>query len=601
VTSPAPQSSARTLFLEYWRAFATHAGGRLWLAVGLLVFVGLLEGSGLLMLLPLLHAFGLGDSSRTPGLPGMLARGLGVAGATLPTVLVVFVLIKTAQAGLRALSGILNLRIETDFICFLRERFYRSMMQASWLFLSRQRSSELSQALLVELPQVGFATRQLLTLLSVGVLAAVQVFIALTLSPLMTAMALTSDAVVALGLRKLRRRSHALGELGYGKRAEMAAAVSEHLAGMKIAKSHGRESQHFTHFQRAMNEIAAHTLQLQRLGALTGIWLEVGAVVAMSLFVLLAAARVDSARLLVLMFVFTRLLSQSTLLQNLWHSIVHGLPAFAATDRLRARMLAAAEPPAAPGETALELRQEIRLEAVHFRYDPALPAAALRGIDLAIPARSVIALCGPSGAGKSTLADVVLGLLAPTGGRVLLDGQHLEGPRLHAWRKSIGYVPQETFLFHDSVRANLAWAQPGADDATLRVALRAAAAEAFVDRLPQGLDTVIGDRGVRLSGGERQRLALARALLRRPTLLVLDEATSALDMQNERLVQQAVERLHGELTILVIAHRLSTVRFADRIVVLENGAVAETGTWQELCARSEGAFQRLVALDTRVA
>jgi len=180
---------------------------------------------------------------------------------------------------------------------------------------------------------------------------------------------------------------------------------------------------------------------------------------------------------------------------------------------------------------------------------------------------------------------------------VTLDGVPLDGALLHAWRQSIGYVPQETFLFHESVRTNLLWAQPEASEADLRAALRDAAAEAFVDRLPQGLDTVVGDRGVRLSGGERQRLALARALLRRPTLLVLDEATSSLDTHNERLVQDAIERLHGELTIVLIAHRLSTVRFADRIVVLAGGAVAESGTWDELCAREQGVFRKLVAAD----
>ena len=610
-TAPAPAVTSPTRaraaispdeFLAYWRTFARHAGPRLWLAVSVLILIGVLEGSGLLMLVPLLHALGLSSSGQIGGIAGSVGALLRNPGAssTLPLVLAIFVAIKAAQAALRAWSGTLNLKIETDFVCFLRDRFYRAMVRANWLFITRQRSSDFTHALLGELPLVGGGTRQFLTLLSLSFVALVQVGIAFSLSPAMTGLALGSGAIVGLGLRRFRRRSLALGEIGQGKRAEMAAAVSEHLGGIKIAKSHGRETHHFEHFQHAMNSIAAHTIRLQRLNALIGIWVEVGAVIALSVFVYLAVAvrHVNTAQLLVLVFVFTRLLSHVTSLQGLWQGITQSLPSFGATERLRARLVAAAEPPAAETTRRIALRDSVRVEHVVFSYDPAQPAFALREIDLVIPARQVTALCGPSGAGKSTLADILLGLLAPTRGRVLLDGAPLAGERLHDWRQSIGYVPQETFLFHETVRANLAWARPDANEADLRAALRSAAAEQFVDRLPHGLDTIVGDRGVRLSGGERQRIALARALLRQPTLLVLDEATSSLDTHNERLVQDAIERLHGELTIVLIAHRLSTVRMADRIVVLEAGLVAETGTWDELCGRERGVFQRLVAADT---
>ena len=496
------------LFLAFSRTLVREIGPRLWFAVALLILIGLLEGSGLLMLVPLLHALGLGGGGAVQGLAGSavrLFRGPGSISALAAT-LAIFVAIKVAQAALRAWSGTLNLKIETEFVCFLRDRFYRAMMQANWLFLMRTRSSDLTQALLVEIPWSGAATQQLLTLLSVAAVTLVQVGIARSLSPAM--------AAVALGL--------------------------------------------FVYFAVRIEHV-------------------------------------DTARLLVLVFVFTRLLSHFTTLQNLWHQIVQALPSFSANEELRERLIAAAEPPVPASLHPLVLHQALRVEAVTFRYQPAQPAAALQRLDLVIPARQVTALCGPSGAGKSTLADLLLGLLAPTSGRVLIDGEPLAGPRLHAWRQSVGYVPQETFLFHESVRANLLWAQPGADERELRAALRAAAAEEFVDRLPHGLDTVVGDRGVRLSGGERQRIALARALLRRPTLLVLDEATSALDTPNERLVQDAIDRLQGELTIVLIAHRLSTVRRADRIVVLEAGTVVESGTWDELNGREHGAFRRLVA------
>lgn len=589
-------------FGAYWRSFSAFAGGRLWLAVAMLILIGLLEGSGIAMLLPLLHVLGLGGAGQNHGFAAtalsILRSGSGTS--ALLRVLVIMVAIKSAQSALRAYSNTLSFHLETDFVCFLRDRFYRAIVQAGWLAITRLRSSDLTQALLAELPWVGLATRQLLMLLSQSLVALAQITIAFALSPRMTAVALGAGAIVGLGLRRFRHRSFALGEVGQSQRKEMAAAITEHLAGLKIVKGHAREGLHFEHFRRAMDAIADNAMKLQRVGALTGIWLQVGAAVALGLFVWLAVGvwHTNPAHLLILVFVFTRLLSQVTQLQNQWHAIVQALPAFIATEELRAGLDAAAEPARPAVAARVILSDALRVENVTFTYDPAKSPVALRGVDLEIPARQVTAFCGASGAGKSTLADIILGLLTPTRGRVLLDGGSLDGPRLHEWRQSIGYVPQETFLFHETVRTNLLWARADATDADLREALDAAAARGFVERLPQGLDTLVGDRGVRLSGGERQRIALARALLRRPTLLVLDEATSSLDSQNERLVQDAIERLHGELTIVVIAHRLSTVRFADRIVVLDAGRIVETGTWHELAGRAGGAFQQLVAAAT---
>ncbi|HYC15554.1 MAG TPA: ATP-binding cassette domain-containing protein, partial [Stellaceae bacterium] len=241
----------------------------------------------------------------------------------------------------------------------------------------------------------------------------------------------------------------------------------------------------------------------------------------------------------------------------------------------------------------LELRRGITFSGVGFRYGNDDPPA-LRRLDLEIHAGTTVALVGRTGAGKSTLADLLLGLILPTEGKILLDDAPLDGDRLGRWRRSVGYVPQDNFLFNDTVRQNLLWAAPDATEQEIAEALAAASADRFVAALPRGLDTVIGERGVRLSGGERQRLALARALLHRPTLLVLDEATSALDSETERAVQAAIERLHGSRTIVIVAHRLSTIRAADCIFVLEAGALLQCGTWEELNRDREGRFAALL-------
>jgi ATP-binding cassette subfamily C protein len=202
-----------------------------------------------------------------------------------------------------------------------------------------------------------------------------------------------------------------------------------------------------------------------------------------------------------------------------------------------------------------------------------------------VPARATTALVGPSGAGKTTIADLAVGLLVPTSGRVLIDGAALAGDLIPRWREEVAMVPQDVFLFHESIRANLLWAQPGANEGDLWRALALASAETLVRRLPDGLDTVVGDRGERLSGGERQRIALARALLREPTLLVLDEATSSLDAGNETAILDALAMLHGSMTILVIAHQRSSLRDADQVITVADGRVVPAGRHDVLAGR----------------
>jgi subfamily B ATP-binding cassette protein MsbA len=255
-------------------------------------------------------------------------------------------------------------------------------------------------------------------------------------------------------------------------------------------------------------------------------------------------------------------------------------------------------PPAiadAPGAPALAVaRGEVRFEGVRFHYaDPEAPQ--LDGLDLVIPAGQKVALVGPSGAGKSTILNLIPRFYDVTAGRILIDGQAVQSVTLGSLRRSIGLVSQEVSLFDDSVRANIAYGRPEASEAEIIQAARDAAAHEFITELPQGYDTVVGEFGVKLSGGQRQRLSIARAMLKNAPILLLDEATSALDTESERLVQAALDRLMQGRTVLVIAHRLSTVVDADLIYVLERGKVVERGSHAELLART-GLYARLHAL-----
>jgi ATP-binding cassette subfamily B protein len=244
------------------------------------------------------------------------------------------------------------------------------------------------------------------------------------------------------------------------------------------------------------------------------------------------------------------------------------------------------------------VKGEVRLENVEFRYD-GKGGPILDGIDIDVPAGSSLAVVGPTGAGKSTLGYLVPRLYDVTGGRVTLDGIDVRDLDFDTLARAIGVVSQETYLFHASVADNLRFAKPDATDEELEQAARAAQIHDHISSLPDGYDTVVGERGHRFSGGEKQRLAIARTILRDPPVLILDEATSALDTRTEHAVQDAIDALSANRTTLTIAHRLSTIRNADQIVVLDSGRVAELGTHEELLEQ-EGRYAELVRRDARL-
>jgi ATP-binding cassette subfamily B protein len=277
--------------------------------------------------------------------------------------------------------------------------------------------------------------------------------------------------------------------------------------------------------------------------------------------------------------------------------------AIGATQRVRELLRETGEveaflgPP--PASSLVRLRGDVAFENVHFTYPSRQGVEVLHSVSLTATSGQRIALVGPSGAGKSTLISLLLRLYDPSAGRLLIDGQDARSYRLAELRGQMSMVPQEVLLFGGSIAENIAYGKPGASGKEIEEAARQANAHHFIAGFPEGYATLVGDRGIKLSGGQRQRVAIARAILKDPAILILDEATSSLDSESERLIQEALETLMHGRTTFIIAHRLSTVRHADRIIVIDGGRVVESGTHNELQAIEGGVYRRLASLQFR--
>jgi ATP-binding cassette subfamily C protein len=567
------------------------------LTLGLMVSLSLTEGISLLILVPLLQVVGLdvqrGTLGRIAEFVSSLFPAIG-ARPTLITVLGIYVFIVAIHSLLKRWENSVSLTLQYEFVVRLRQRLYRAIANTNWLFFVRSRSSDFTHALTIEMERVGAATYYLLNLLATAIVAIVYILFALKLSALMTGIVFFCGGVLMLLLKGKTKVAHITGE-GLSEAMEsLYAAVTEHLSGMKIAKSYGAEENHAEIFGKLTEQVRhMYTYAVQN-QAEVNYWFDIGSVLILSLILYISfqVLSIPTAGVLLLLFLFARIMPKFSSIQQSFQSFINMLPSFNRVMEMQRRCEAEAEPKTV-GIEKFKLQHSVRFDRVSFSYDDQSKSPVISNLDLIINAGETTAIVGPSGAGKSTIADLVMGLIVPDQGRILIDEMELSPKRMKAWRDQIGYVPQDTFLFHDTLQANLLWAKPDASEEEIKQSLKFAAAEEFVSVLPKGIDTILGDRGVLVSGGERQRLALARALLRKPSLLILDEATSSLDSENEKRIQNAIEKLHGHMTILIISHRLSTIRGADIIHVIEEGHLIESGTWDELIVKENGRFRDL--------
>jgi subfamily B ATP-binding cassette protein MsbA len=399
---------------------------------------------------------------------------------------------------------------------------------------------------------------------------------------------------------RIGRRVRTTTRKGQDQLADVQNILHETIAGNRIVKAFGMESWEVARFRKAAQRLFHANLRSVAAASISSPLMDVFGSIAISLLLLLGRDRIVHNELTPSDFVA---------FVGLVLSMYNPARKFAVFNNNFQQALGASSQLfhfidtedlvlEKPGAKALgRFSSSIRFEDVSFSYqsDGDDSREILRGINLEVKRGEILAVVGSSGAGKSTLVHLLPRFFDVTGGRILVEGRDVRDVTLSSLRAQVGIVTQETVLFNDTVRNNIAYGQPHVPLKDVEVAARAALAHDFILGLPSGYDTVIGERGVRLSGGERQRLAIARALLKNAPILILDEATSALDSESEALVQSALHNLMSGRTVFVIAHRLSTVRRADRIIVIENGTIAEIGAHDELMKHA-GTYRRLYEL-----
>jgi ATP-binding cassette subfamily C protein len=563
------------LIAELWRFDRQSTTG----LVVLNLAGALLEGMGLMLLVPVLHVAGVFGGTISPfpmPLPSGLANWLAdfAQAHRLILLLFVFVGLIILQSAINMKREVLSVHLRLSFADHLRNRLFRGMARSRWSFLSRHHSSEFLNVLSSDVPRVGVVTMGLFRLLTQCVILPAYLAVALHLSPAVTLLALCTSGLLWWALRKSRNASHAHGKsLGEAYQAFFR-QIQEFVGALKLIKIHGEENAYERQFDRIVIHLTAQERQFQALIQRSQLVFRIGSAIALAAmtYVSLAWIQVPGADLLVLIAIFARMLPQMSQIHMNVQQIAQSAPAFESWQRWVADCDAHAEKvPDSP--TQINLTRGIVLRDVSYQHPKGNRRFDIPS--LMIPAHRTTAIVGPTGSGKTTLLDLISGLSAPDSGTIEADGMPIGAHP--AWRRQIAYIPQDTVILDGTIRENLTWGASDLDDDRIMTALSQAAAVGFVRGLPEGLATWVGERGVRLSGGEKQRLALARALLRNPQVLILDEATSALDRDHQQVILEALKRLHGRMTVLFVTHRLAEIReLIDGIVTVERGHI---GPW----------------------
>jgi ABC-type multidrug transport system fused ATPase/permease subunit len=596
--------------LYFLQKLHKYSGRILYINLVLSMLMGLLDGIGIFLLLPLLSIIGLVDFNLTniPVFQGLNFLVEMPKEEALLIILSVYLTLVITQSLVTRNVGLRDIRIHTGFINYIRLELYESLLKADWEFFIKRRKSDLMNSLTSELGIVTNSTFLLLQFLASLVFTAIQVFLAMIVSVKMTLFVLVCGLIVSVLSRRFIRKTRLLGHVMNELSQNYLAGISDHFNGVKDIKSNLLESSQYGWLSNWSERVSIERYESAKARSNSKFIYKVFSSIMIALFIYgsFKLFQSNGASLLLIIVIFSRLWPRFTGIQSSLENISSAMPAIQKLIELKEDCKKSEDLSGLLNVTRkvterMKIKHSINCSEVYFRYNKDQTEFTLNDINIIIPVNKMTAIVGKSGAGKSTLIDILMGLIKPEQGNIFIDGKELTDYDFLLLRNSISYVPQDPFLFHGTIRDNLMMIDPSATDEDMWAAMEFSSAAEFVRRLPNGLDTVIGDRGIKLSGGERQRLVLARAILKKPSILILDEATSALDSVNEMKIQEAIERLKGKMTVIVIAHRLSTIRKADQVLVLEEGHLVQQGEYYALANDKKGLFSVLLGNQIKVA
>ena len=543
-----------------------------------LLVAGLVEGVSLTALLPLLNKVlvtpGADATALEPdsssGIGDALLSGIEAIGLT-PSVellLVVIVLGSIIKGGLVLLAkkkvGYIVAQVATD----LRLSMLRAMLASRWEYFLHRQLGQLTNSMSIEAVRAASAYLRGATLISQLIQALVYIIIATLLMWQAALFSILMGVLIYVALNRLVKMSRKAGKRQTTFTKLMIARLADTLLSVKPLKSMGREGlvdavlvSETKNINRALRREVVSTEFLA-----AGQEILFALVLVIGIYVTLVKWELPVATVMVLGFLLSRILKRTGQVQRNYQKMAVSESAYWSIQKTISKAEQARED--LGGDRAPTLEQGIELKDVSFSYKD---KQILEGINISIPAGSFTAIIGPSGSGKTTTLDLIIGLLQPDSGTLLIDGVPLMELDIHRWRRTIGYVPQETVLLHDSVLNNVALGDPEISEPDVIVALKEAGAWAFVEKLPEGIHDLVGERGGKLSGGQRQRIMIARALVHRPRLLIMDEATSALDPQSETAICETLRNLRGAHTILAISHQPALLDAAERAYRLQDG------------------------------
>lgn len=565
-----------------------------WNVILLSVLAGFFEGIGIAMFIPLLDIIDPDKSEKTEMLEYVRAAfdyfNFSLSFEGLLIVVSLFLIL-----------GFIFIYIQKIFVNYyynkyfmdLREKIFAAVLHTSWGYLSGLSNGEIINHLLVETKRAGDALFMQAIVVAVGIQAVVLGLFTVSLSLGMVVVVGVFGAALIIVSRPFTQKAHRLGTWATEANQGYAQCAVDLLRGAKLIKVTASENVAGTQAYQSSFNLYRAFLKTENNAALLNFVLQSTPVILLAAIFFLSYRLfgLSSTQILVFLLLIARIAPRLAEIQQRMEAYSRMVPGLVFIKHFLDECDRHVEPARQDKEPFTGFEHGIKVEGVSFSHVDT-EKLALKNIDLEIPKNKMTAIVGSSGAGKSTLVNLLAGLYEPSQGRIFLDQTNLQDVESISWRKKIGYVSQDVVIFNDTIRNNLNFIHPEASEEELLAALETAYLEGVVNRLPDGLDTPLGEGGFRLSGGEKQRFALARALLGNPKLLILDEATSALDNESENIIQKAIQAISHTVTIVVVAHRLSTVHQSDMIVVMEGGEIVERGTYKDLLS-ADGRLRKL--------